>query len=694
MVMIKVFKATDTNFNTNGEVTLKPTEAIITKTIEEEYIEVECPLKYADFLVQDNILLVDTLTGKKAYKIHNPIVGYNIAVKAWLIWQENPPIPTDRGATIAHGKNLKDLECQEDWDDVVTKLIPIGYKEVTLPEGYLSIQSPYQRVYEKTIEFDLSESLEAEVEALEEELETKEAIVAGLENSIAVLTGKIHAYETTKTSLEQERAALQQRLSELGNSEAERREKAVIETQIPLINKELTDLEAEKVNTEAALAQAQVDLEAAQDEHETSKAEYEEVIISDLRKQAQKYLDINKYPRINYSLEAHLKGVYEIGDTVRVKHPDMRIDLLTKVTAYEFDALNMKFRKIEFGTLKTSLREELDKIEEKVEETNETVKKYGSTITKYRSEFKRNNEELVSKFMSEVYGVQNGLYGLLQKNQSLFRQTASEISATVSRVNADLSEDIAALSIRADQIQSTVQSNFTTLNGKITTNESKITQTATQIRSEVSTAINGVNQSISIVEQTANKINWLVKSGTSASNFTLTDRAINLVANNINLDGYVKFTNLSAEGQTTINAGNITTGTIDADRVNVTNLNINNVKYGSYPVIDCTGSYTSPDIYIGRGGSGTFIVPSSVTIRGSTINVGHNSTSLYRLNLVSGNISLTSSKLGFYGSSPINKPSVNKVYTASISTAMLADRFNTLLTSLNDLGLINASRTS
>ena len=47
--MIRVFKANDTNFNTNGEVILKPIEAIITKDIEEEYIEVESPLKYADF---------------------------------------------------------------------------------------------------------------------------------------------------------------------------------------------------------------------------------------------------------------------------------------------------------------------------------------------------------------------------------------------------------------------------------------------------------------------------------------------------------------------------------------------------------------------------------------------------------------------------------------------------------------------
>lgn len=608
--MIRVFRANDTNFNTNGEVILKPIEAIITKNIEEEYIEVECPLKYADFLVQDNVLLVDTLTGRKGYKIHNPIVGYTITAKAWLVWQENPPLPKDRGAVISHGKNIKDLEYQEDWDDVVTKLIPVGYKDIRLPEGHLSVPSPYQKVYERELEFDLSESLEEQVELLEEEVETNQSIVNSLENSIIVLTGRIHACASAIISLQAEKTALQQRLRELGDSEPEKKEKAIIEAQLPLIDEEIAKVEADRVNTEVALTQTEADLTTSQTEYEASKTEYETLIITDLRQQSQEHLNINMYPKINYDLEAHLKGVYEIGDTVRVKHPDMRVDLLTQVTAYQLDVISMKFRKIEFGTLKTSLRKELDEIEEKIAANKETVKKYGNTVTKYRSEYKRDNEEMVSKFMSELYGVQNGIYGLLQKNQSVFRQTASEISGTVSRVNADLSEDIASLIIKADSIISTVSNNYTALDGKITKNASQITQTASSIRSEVantlksystttqmnssitqsassirsevSTAINGVTQSISSVGQTADKISWLVKSGTSASNFALTDRAITQVAETISLDGFVKFTNLSQVNTATIiNGGNITTGTIDASKATITNINATNIKTGN-----------------------------------------------------------------------------------------------------------------
>ena len=46
-----------------------------------------------------------------------------------------------------------------------------------------------------------------------------------------------------------------------------------------------------------------------------------------------------------------------------------------------------------------------------------------------------------------------------------------------------------------------------------------------------------------IANQTANKFSWIVKSGTSSSNFEITDRLMNLVSANINLDGVVSFMN-------------------------------------------------------------------------------------------------------------------------------------------------------
>lgn len=56
-----------------------------------------------------------------------------------------------------------------------------------------------------------------------------------------------------------------------------------------------------------------------------------------------------------------------------------------------------------------------------------------------------------------------------------------------------------------------------------------------------------------IAEQTADKFSWLVKSGTSATNFELTDRTATLVANQINLNGLVTFSGLNSDAQNKIN---------------------------------------------------------------------------------------------------------------------------------------------
>ena len=165
---------------------------------------------------------------------------------------------------------------------------------------------------------------------------------------------------------------------------------------------------------------------------------------------------------------------------------------------------------------------------------------------------------------------------------------------------------------------------------------STLSQTANSFQTRIQTA----EGNISTLTQTAGKIEWLIKSGTSASNFTMTDRAIKLVADNIDLSGYVTITALGTAGKTTINAGNITTGTIDASKVTVTNLQINNVKYGTYPVITCTGTYENPNIAVGKDQLSNSVSPTKLSLYGTTINVGDETSTLYTVNISGGYVKI------------------------------------------------------
>lgn len=73
-----------------------------------------------------------------------------------------------------------------------------------------------------------------------------------------------------------------------------------------------------------------------------------------------------------------------------------------------------------------------------------------------------------------------------------------------------------------------------------------------------------LNGSISQAQQTANKFNWLVKSGSSSSNMELTDDAYKLVSKNINLEGYTTINGgftIDLQGNMTAKNGNFS-GTI------------------------------------------------------------------------------------------------------------------------------------
>lgn len=65
-------------------------------------------------------------------------------------------IGADNGVTIRYGKNLKEIQVQEDWSNVVTKLLPVGNDETMLPEVYIVADTQYSIPYTKTVTFNQS----------------------------------------------------------------------------------------------------------------------------------------------------------------------------------------------------------------------------------------------------------------------------------------------------------------------------------------------------------------------------------------------------------------------------------------------------------------------------------------------------------------------------------------------------------
>lgn len=85
--------------------------------------------------------------------------GGHIVRNGWTI-SVKESIGNDNGVTIRYGKNQKEITKEEDWSSVVTKLMPVGYDGIMLPEVYLTSETQYAIPYTKTVSF--SQNLDPE----------------------------------------------------------------------------------------------------------------------------------------------------------------------------------------------------------------------------------------------------------------------------------------------------------------------------------------------------------------------------------------------------------------------------------------------------------------------------------------------------------------------------------------------------
>lgn len=339
--MIKLFGITDRSFTSNGDLVIKPKKAVVHKEDNGDfYLELETDESYVAYLTEGRIIVANTPQGEQAFRITNPTIRkHHIKIKAYHVFygSENylikdsyvvdkncndaldylnmatdttSPFTTisdvstihsyrcvrkslyeaiqtilerwgghlvrnnfnigiresigqDNGVTIRYAKNLKEITKTENWDSVVTKLLPVGKDGVLLNSLDQSID-PY--VYSTNITYEIP--------------------------------------YTKCVSFSQD------------------------------------DISEDNYK----------DASGTLDE-----TAYKQAIISELRQQAENYININCMPKINYTLKANLKKMTDIGDIIEVIDEDLGINLLTNVIKYNYDCILEKYIEVEFGNFKKGL---------------------------------------------------------------------------------------------------------------------------------------------------------------------------------------------------------------------------------------------------------------------------------------------------------------------------------------------------
>ena len=147
------------------------------------------------------------------------------------------------------------------------------------------------------------------------------------------------------------------------------------------------------------------------------------------------------------------------------------------------------------------------------------------------------------------------------------------VNSTVSKMEQDLEGFEQSITTTVTGLETRVQS----AEQKITTDGIISIVTSSTAWKDQANTVSGFQSSIN---QNANKISWLIKSGTSMSNMTLTDKMLTIIADNIDLTGKVSFNSFDntviteiedlttyTVNNTTIYGNQIATGTITASHI-------------------------------------------------------------------------------------------------------------------------------
>ena len=235
------------------------------------------------------------------------------------------------------------------------------------------------------------------------------------------------------------------------------------------------------------------------------------------------------------------------------------------------------------------------------------------------------------------------------ETDSKISQTSQSIDLSVNQKLSNYSttnEMNSAINLKANEITSNVNNTLTNYSTTTQMN-SAINQKADEITSEVSETYETIdnadskyatktttNALSSRISQTAKNITLTVNNGSTSSGIvigiTKEDGTSTQTTGTIQMNGLVKFTDLSTSGATTINGANIqtgtlsasqiTTGTLNGNDVNITNLNASNITGGTISANKIDGGTISASSI--NLGSGKFKVNTSGAITSTSGTIG------------------------------------------------------------------------
>ena len=395
--MIKIFSTTDKDFSSNGDIVISPTLAIVHKEDNGDFsLSLNCGLEYTDYLKKENIIVAPTPQGAQAFRVRTvEKTRSRIAAKAYHAFYDSENYLIADSYVV--NKNCNDaLDHLNNATDNVSPFTTLS--DVETVNSY--------RCVRKSLFEAISTVLERWGGHLVRDnynIQIRDSI--GADNGVTIQYRKnlkeisvVYNWSNVCTKLlpvGKDGLTLSYIYSE-------------IQYDIPYTRTVSFEQDIEREN------------------YETDE-EYQAALEEDLTDQAERYLEINQFPEVTYTLNANLEKITDIGDIVRVYDERLGIEIQTSVLSYEYDAILGKYTQVTFGTAPKTLSGLLSgvitEIKESINENNQVI-----SVT-----LKNELDEATSKIMN----VLGSSYCIYQGNQILIVDSLPAESANnVIRINA------------------------------------------------------------------------------------------------------------------------------------------------------------------------------------------------------------------------------------------------------------------
>lgn len=378
--MLRIFSPTDKTYTTNGDKVIQPLKATVRKEDNDAYyLDLTCGTEYLPWIKSGNIIVADTPQGAQPFRILNPEITHTkITCKCNHVFY-------DSANYLIADSYVVDSTCNQALDHLNTATEP---------------KSPFRTVSDintinsfRCVRKSLYEAITTVLERWGGHL-VRDGWTIGIRQSIGADNGVVVRYGKNLKSIEAsyDWSDVCTKLLPEG-SDGILLNALDSSVSVYMEASKQYDLPYTKTVQFSQSNIKQEDYKTPDGKHNDEVA-YKKALLADLRQQAQKYLDENCVPKVNYKMSADLEKITDIGDTIEVIDERMGLDMMTHVISFEFDCIQQRYTSIEFGTFKQTLSGLMGTVQQTATDAAQAASSSIATTVKARldeSESKINN---------------------------------------------------------------------------------------------------------------------------------------------------------------------------------------------------------------------------------------------------------------------------------------------------------------